>query len=41
MGVIALRSGGFDDSQLKEALAIYDNPADLLAHYNQSPLAKS
>lgn len=41
VGVIALRSGGFDDSQLTDALAIYDSPADLLAHYDQSPLAKS
>ena len=41
VGVIALRSGGFDDSQLKEALAIYDNPADLLANYEHSPLAQS
>jgi phosphoglycolate phosphatase-like HAD superfamily hydrolase len=39
VGVIALRSGGFDDTQLAGALAIYDDPADLLAHYEQSPLA--
>ena len=37
--MIALRSGGFDDEQLKDALAIYDDPADLLAHYDSSPLA--
>jgi phosphoglycolate phosphatase-like HAD superfamily hydrolase len=36
--MIALRSGGFDDEQLKDALAIYDDPADLLAHYDTSPL---
>ncbi|CAD5983083.1 HAD-superfamily hydrolase, subfamily IA, variant 1 [Planktothrix tepida] len=41
VGVIAFRSGGFDDSQLTGALAIYDHPADLLAHYEHSPLAKS
>ena len=39
VGVIALRCGGFDDTQLAGALAIYDDPADLLAHYEQSPLA--
>lgn len=29
---IALRCGGWNDDGLKEAVAIYDNPADLLAH---------
>lgn len=38
--VIAFRSGGFDDSQLKNAIAIYDDPADLLANYDNSPLAQ-
>ncbi len=38
IGVIALRCGGFDDTQLSGALAIYDNPADLLAQFEQSPL---
>lgn len=38
--VIAFRCGGFDDSQLKNAIAIYDHPADLLANYDNSPLAK-
>jgi HAD superfamily hydrolase (TIGR01509 family) len=37
---IALRSGGWTDADLDEALAIYDDPADLLAHYNQSPLVE-
>lgn len=37
--VIAFRCGGFDDSQLKDAIAIYNDPADLLAHYDTSPLA--
>jgi len=35
---IALRSGGWTDADLGKALAIYDDPADLLAHYSQSPL---
>ncbi|MBW4577327.1 MAG: HAD family hydrolase [Aphanothece sp. CMT-3BRIN-NPC111] len=38
VGAIAVRCGGFDDSQLKDAIAIYDDPADLLAHYTDSPL---
>ena len=35
---IGVRSGGFDDEQLKGAIAIYNDPADLLAHYSSSPL---
>ncbi|HEX7180713.1 MAG TPA: HAD family hydrolase [Thermoanaerobaculia bacterium] len=38
--VIAFRCGGlFTDEELKGALAIYDGPADLLARYEESPLA--
>lgn len=36
--VIAFRSGGWDDAHLAGALAIYDDPADLLAHYDESPI---
>lgn len=39
VAVIAVRCGGFDDQQLADALAIYDDPADLLAQYDASPLA--
>lgn len=39
VGVIALRCGGFDDASLAGAKAIYDHPADLLAHYADSPLS--
>lgn len=39
--LIAVRCGGFDDEQLKQAIAIYDDPADLLAHYSNSPLGKT
>ncbi len=39
VGVIAFRCGGFDDSQLKDAIAIYNDPADLLTQYDSSPLA--
>ncbi|HET9455152.1 MAG TPA: HAD-IA family hydrolase, partial [Gemmatimonadaceae bacterium] len=38
MACIALRSGGWGDADLRGALAIYDDPADLLAHLEQSPL---
>ncbi|HEX6751653.1 MAG TPA: HAD family hydrolase [Longimicrobium sp.] len=34
---VALRCGGWDDDALKDAVAIYDDPADLLAHYEESP----
>jgi HAD superfamily hydrolase (TIGR01549 family) len=39
--VIALRCGGWDDQGLKGAIAIYDDPADLLAHFESSPLANN
>lgn len=41
VGVIAFRCGGFSDEQLSDALAIYDDPADLLQHYDQSPLKQN
>ncbi|HVG45018.1 MAG TPA: HAD family hydrolase [Longimicrobium sp.] len=34
---VALRSGGWDDDALSDAAAIYDDTADLLAHYGESP----
>jgi HAD superfamily hydrolase (TIGR01549 family) len=40
VGVIALRCGGWGDSQLKGAVAIFDDPADLLANLDQSPICK-
>ena len=36
--IIALRSGGWLDSDLAGASAIYDGPADLLANYDSSPI---
>ena len=36
---IAFRSGGWDDKDLALAIAIYANTPDLLAHYDNSPLA--
>lgn len=37
---IAFRCGGWSDQDLKGAIAIYDGPADLLAHLSESPLAR-
>lgn len=37
---IAVRCGGSQDKDLQGAIAIYDGPADLLAHFGQSPLSK-
>ena len=41
VGMIALRCGGHRDAELAAALAIYDDPADLLAHYDESPLGQA
>jgi HAD superfamily hydrolase (TIGR01509 family) len=41
VSVIAQRCGGWGDADLAGAVAIYDDPADLLAHYDSSPLAVS
>jgi HAD superfamily hydrolase (TIGR01509 family) len=38
VATIALRCGGWNDTDLRGAIAIYDDPADLLANYHQSPL---
>ncbi len=35
--LIAFRSGGWSNEELSGAVAIYDNPADLLAWYERSP----
>jgi HAD superfamily hydrolase (TIGR01509 family) len=37
---IAFRSGGWDDASLEGAAQIYDGPADLLAHYDESLLGR-
>lgn len=37
---IAFRCGGWSDHDLQGAIALYDGPADLLARYQQSPLAQ-
>lgn len=37
--VVALRCGGWEDDELAGAIAIYDDPADLLDNYEESPFA--
>ena len=36
---VALRCGGWGDADLAGAVAVYDDPADLLARYAESPFA--
>jgi HAD superfamily hydrolase (TIGR01549 family) len=38
--IIAFRCGGWNDEHLEGAAAIYDHPADLLKHIEQSPLCR-
>jgi HAD superfamily hydrolase (TIGR01509 family) len=38
---IAVRCGGWRDEDLEGAIAIYDDPADLLARFDDSPFAAS
>jgi membrane protein len=38
---VALRSGGFSDAALADAVALYDDAAALLADYAASPLART
>jgi phosphoglycolate phosphatase-like HAD superfamily hydrolase len=37
--IVALRCGGWSDANLANAIAVYEHPADLLAHYSSSPFA--
>jgi HAD superfamily hydrolase (TIGR01509 family) len=37
---VALRCGGWSDEELRGAVAVYDDPADLLDHYDESPFAR-
>lgn len=39
--LIALRSGGWSDEELKGAIAVYQDPADLLAHLADSPIGRA
>lgn len=38
LGTIAFRCGGWKDEDLKGAIAIYNDPEDLMEHFNESPL---
>lgn len=38
---VALRCGGWNDTELDGALAIYDDPADLLKNFDHSPFASA
>jgi len=40
VGTVAVRSGGWEDDALDGALAIYDDVADLLARYDNTPFAR-
>ena len=40
IGIVGVRSGGWDGEALRGALAVYDGPADILAHYESSPFAR-
>lgn len=35
--LVAVLSGGWEDHDLKDAVAVYKDPADILANYNTSP----
>ncbi len=37
---VALRCGGWTDTDLRGAVAVYADPADLLAHLAESPFAE-
>jgi HAD superfamily hydrolase (TIGR01509 family) len=38
VAILAVRSGGWDDASLAGALGVFDDPADLLAHLDSTPL---
>lgn len=40
MDAVAVRSGLFPDEDLADAIAIYDDVGDLLAHFDESPLSR-
>ncbi|HEV7664015.1 MAG TPA: HAD family hydrolase [Chloroflexota bacterium] len=41
VAIIVLRCGGWSDADLTGALVVYDDPANLLEHYADSPFSKS
>ena len=38
VATVAVRSGGWDDMRLGGAIAIYDDPADVVRHFDASPI---
>ncbi|HEX7242197.1 MAG TPA: HAD family hydrolase [Longimicrobiaceae bacterium] len=38
--IVAVRSGGWGDAELEGVVAIYDHPADLLEHFDESPVGR-
>jgi HAD superfamily hydrolase (TIGR01509 family) len=40
VGIIAFRSGGWNDADLAGAIAIYDGPSDLVQQLDESPLRR-
>lgn len=40
VGIIGVRCGGWSDADLAGALRVYDDPADILSHLDESPLAR-
>jgi len=38
--IIAVRSGGWGDEDLRGAVAVYDDPADLLENFDESPVGR-
>ena len=40
IGIVGVRCGGWTTEDLKGTLAVYDDPADLLAHFDASPFAQ-
>lgn len=41
VATVALRCGGWDTAALAGAIAIYDDPADVLRHFTSSPFCRS
>lgn len=40
VGIVGVRCGGWSDRELEGALRVYDDPADILSHFDDSPLAR-
>jgi len=38
VALVGVRCGGWDDDGLRGAIAVFDDPADVLAHYAETPL---